>query len=534
MLRWLRSGLLLRITVALLVVSVVPIYIIQLFSQRSYEATRSEVVSQSQAALDEKAIQGLQARAIMLANSAADFLEEREQDVRFLASQPPDVQTYLGFAKNKNGDLWTVTGDGVETNFTLPIYREIAFLDLDGREQIKVSNECEEYPFKCAMISDSRLVDVSLPANTLYRSETYFADSAALKLGQIYVGKPIGFHLSSEIAYASAQFRSGERYRGVLRFAAPVYENGRRIGTLVMAVEMLHLLEFTAHVAPSNPEPQAEIDAREADFSYMVSPEGWAISQPRHFNIYGVDENGQPVKAISEEDQDKPDNLDRPGNLSLMGFIDPAFPKLVALNQEGKNGWLRATPWGGSPRVLIFATIPYDGGQYNTPAGFGLVVLSTDGDRFHIDAEVLSNQFDSRIDELVKFTLQLITGTLAVAFFLAILLARTIVSPILRLTDEAKTIEAGHWEKVNTAELEKSGGGAEVGQLARVFASMAKQIYARETTLRKQVESLKIVIDEAKRKKAVEEITDNEFFQELSKRASEIRKRQKPFSDSEK
>lgn len=211
MLRWLRSGLLLRITVALLVVSVVPIYIIQLFSQRSYEATRSEVVSQSQAALDEKAIQGLQARAIMLANSAADFLEEREQDVRFLASQPPDVQTYLGFAKNKNGDLWTVTGDGVETNFTLPIYREIAFLDLDGREQIKVSNECEEYPFKCAMISDSRLVDVSLPANTLYRSETYFADSAALKLGQIYVGKPIGFHLSSEIAYASAQFRSGDR-----------------------------------------------------------------------------------------------------------------------------------------------------------------------------------------------------------------------------------------------------------------------------------------------------------------------------------
>ncbi|NOH01934.1 MAG: HAMP domain-containing protein [Chloroflexi bacterium] len=326
----------------------------------------------------------------------------------------------------------------------------------------------------------------------------------------------------------------GERYRGVLRFAAPVYENGRRIGTLVMAVEMLHLLEFTAHVAPSNPEPQAEIDAREADFSYMVSPEGWAISQPRHFNIYGVDENGRPVKAISEEDQDKPDNLDRPGNLSLMGFIDPAFPKLVALNQEGKNGWLRATPWGGSPRVLIFATIPYDGGQYNTPAGFGLVVLSTDGDRFHIDAEVLSNQFDSRIDELVKFTLQLITGTLAVAFFPAILLARTIVSPILRLTDEAKTIEAGHWEKVNTAELEKSGGGAEVGQLARVFASMAKQIYARETTSRKQVESLKIVIDEAKRKKAVEEITDNEFFQELSKRASEIRKRQKPFSDSEK
>ncbi len=532
MFRWLRSGLLLRIMVALLVVSVVPIYIIQLFSQQSYEDTRSEVVSQSQIALDEKAIQGLQGRAITLANNIADFLYEREQDARFLSTQTPDVQTYLGFANNKTGGFWTITKEGTESTFVMPIYREIAFLDLNGREQIKVSNECQEYPFRCAMVEDTNLVDTSLPINTLYRSETYFVDSATLKLGEIFVGKPIGFHLSSDIAYASAQYRSGERYRGVLRYAVPVFQNGRKVGTLVMAVEMLHLLEFTAHIAPSSPEPQVEIDAREADFSYMVSPEGWAISQPRHFNIYGVDENGQPVKAINEEDQDLSDNLDRPGNLSLMGFIDPAFPRLVELNNQGReSGYIEATPWDtGEKRALIYATIPYKTGQYDTSAGFGLVVLSTDGDRLHIDAEVLSNQFDRRINDLSRFSLQLITGTLAVAFFLAVLLARTIVSPILRLTDEAKIIEAGQWEKVKTDELEKSGGGAEVGQLARVFASMAKQIYARETTLRKQVEGLKIVIDEAKRKKAVEEITDNEFFQELSKRASEIRKRQRPLS----
>ena len=532
MFRWLRSGLLLRITVALLLVSVVPIYIIQLFSQQSYEETRSEVVAQSESALDEKAIQGLQARAIAIAHNVAGFLEEREQDVRFLSTQEPNLQAYLQFANNKNGDLWTVTSEGIESNFVMPIYREIAFLDLNGREQIKVSNECQEYPFRCSMVEDANLVDTSQPVNTLYRSETYFLDSATLKLGEVFVGNPIGFHLSSDIAYASAQYRSGERYRGVLRFTAPVFKDGRKIGTLVMAVEMLHLLEFTAHVAPSNPEPQAEIDAREADFSYMISPEGWAISQPRHFNIYGVDENGLPVKGISEEDKDDPTNLDRPGNLSLMGFIDPAFPRLVDLNQLGRNGMEDANPWDGSERALIYATIPYKSGQYDTPAG-GRVVLSTDAGRLHIDAEVLSNQFDRRINELSRFSLQLITGTLVIVVVLAILLARTIVSPILRLTDEAKIIEAGHWEQVKTEELEKSGGGAEVGQLARVFASMAKQIYARETTLRKQVEGLKIVIDEAKRKKAVEEITDNEFFQQLSKRATEIRKRQQRPKDSD-
>lgn len=534
MFRWLRSGLLLRIMVALLVVSVVPISIIRYFSQQSYVTTQEEVVNQSENALDEKALQGLEGRAITLAENVADFLNEREQDVRFLATQTPDVQTYLGFANNKNSSFWTITKEGAEETFVMPIYREIAFLDLNGREQVKVSNECQEYPFRCAMVEDANLVDTSLPINTLYRSETYFVDSATLKLGEVFVGKPIGFHLSSDIAYASAQYRSGERYRGVLRYAAPVFQNGRKIGTLVMAVEMLHLLEFTAHVAPSSPEPQVEIDAREADFSYMVSPEGWAISQPRHFNIYGVDENGIPVKSINEEDKDLPENLDRPGNLSLMGFINPDLPILVERNNRGdKSGYVgneTKSDETDEQRVLIYATIPYHTGQYETPAGFGLVVLSTDGGRLHIDAEVLSNQFDRRINELSRFSLQLITGTLIVVIVLAILLARTIVSPILRLTDEAKIIEAGQWEKVKTDELEKSGGGAEVGQLARVFASMAKQIYARETTLRKQVEGLKIVIDEAKRKKAVEEITDNEFFQELSKRASEIRKRQRPLS----
>ena len=130
--------------------------------------------------------------------------------------------------------------------------------------------------------------------------------------------------------------------------------------------------------------PQAEIDARKSDFSYMINPEGWAISQPRHFSIYGVDENGQPVKESAESDQDQADNLYRPGNLSQMGFIDPAFPDLVLQNQKGDNGTL----WTAEQkRALIYATIPYFSGQYDTPAGAGLMVLSTAAHAC-IDAEV--------------------------------------------------------------------------------------------------------------------------------------------------
>jgi hypothetical protein len=433
----------------------------------------------------------------------------------------------MNFGSAQNGNLWTIKSDGQETHFTMPLYREIAFVDINGVEQIKVENVCEEYPFTCKMVEDNRLKDISQPANTLYKSETYFSESAKLKPNEVYVGSPIGFRLHPEVAYASAQYRPGERYRGVLRMTAPVFKDGERIGTLVMAIEMLHLMEFTAHVAPSNPAPQAEIDAREADFSYMINPEGWAISQPRHFNIYGVDENGQPVKGISESDQNQEDNLYRPGNLSQMGFIDPQFPELVLRNQKGENGMLWTKD---NKRALIYATIPYFSGQYKTPAGFGLMILSTDGGRLHVDAEVLSKQFDNKLKSLSQFSFRLITVTLLGVLILAVLLARTIVSPILRLTNVAKLIEAGKWEKVDIARLEKIGGGAEVGQLARVFASMTKQVYVRETDLRKQVEGLKIVIDETKRKKAVEEITESEFFQNLSERASKIRQRQRSSS----
>jgi hypothetical protein len=530
MFRWLTSGLLLRILAALLIVSVAPIYVIITFTQQSYQTTQSEVVTQSQKALDSKAIQGLEARSITLANSVADFLKNRENDLRFLASQSPDANAYLNFGQAQQGALWTIKSNGDEVHFMMPIYREIAFVDVNGVEQVKVSNECSDYPFTCSVKEDNQLKDVSLPKNTLYKSETYFTESEKLKPDEVYIGSPIGFRVPPEVAYASAQYRAGERYRGVLRMTAPVMQNGERIGTLVMAIEMLHLMEFTAHVAPSNPVPQAEIDAREADFSYMINPEGWAISQPRHFNIYGVDENGNPVKGINEADQNQEDNLYRPGNLSQMGFIDLTFPKLVTRNQIGENGmqWTK-----DNKRALIYATIPYYSGQYKTPAGFGLMILSTDGGRLHVDAEVLSKQFDNRLQSLSQFSFRLIIVTLLGVLFLAVLLARTIVSPILRLTNVAKLIEEGQWDKVDTVRLEKLGsGGAEVGQLARVFASMTKQVYVRETELRKQVEGLKIVIDETKRKKAVEEITDSEFFQTLTERASQIRQRQRRSSES--
>jgi HAMP domain-containing protein len=116
-----------------------------------------------------------------------------------------------------------------------------------------------------------------------------------------------------------------------------------------------------------------------------------------------------------------------------------------------------------------------------------------------------------------------LTG-LASAAFLTIgvyLIASRIAHPILIVTDVAAAIEAGSF---NTEQLDSVATRAdEVGLLARVFQRMAREVYAREQRLKQQVQELQIVIDEAKRESSVSEITDSDFFQDLTQKAQRLR-----------
>jgi hypothetical protein len=62
---------------------------------------------------------------------------------------------------------------------------------------------------------------------------------------------------------------------------------------------------------------------------------------------------------------------------------------------------------------------------------------------------------------------------------------------------------------------------------------MADKVYQREQTLRRQVEALKIEIDETKRQKQVSEIAETDFFRELQAKARKMRSRQKSDNDDD-
>jgi GAF domain-containing protein len=65
-----------------------------------------------------------------------------------------------------------------------------------------------------------------------------------------------------------------------------------------------------------------------------------------------------------------------------------------------------------------------------------------------------------------------------------------------------------------------------LGQLARVFLRMAREIRVREARLRQEVAELRIEIDQTKRSRQVAEITESDFFLDLEAKARALRARQ--------
>jgi len=117
-----------------------------------------------------------------------------------------------------------------------------------------------------------------------------------------------------------------------------------------------------------------------------------------------------------------------------------------------------------------------------------------------------------------------LVGLLAIAA--AVLFARRLSRPVGVLTGAAERVEAG--EPVDTEALAAVGRSSDdVGRLARVFATMAEQVASRERKLREQVRALKVEIDHERRRQAVDEVTDTDFFRDLQGRAAEMRARAK-------
>jgi CheY-like chemotaxis protein len=89
------------------------------------------------------------------------------------------------------------------------------------------------------------------------------------------------------------------------------------------------------------------------------------------------------------------------------------------------------------------------------------------------------------------------------------------------VTDAAAAVQAEAFDPDDLADVAARDDA--LGQLARVFQHMAREVYAREQRLKQQVQELRIELDEAKQAKKVAEITDTEYFRDLLSQADDIR-----------
>jgi methyl-accepting chemotaxis protein len=117
--------------------------------------------------------------------------------------------------------------------------------------------------------------------------------------------------------------------------------------------------------------------------------------------------------------------------------------------------------------------------------------------------------------------------TYSALFALVYLVSRAFTRPIILLTQAAERIGEGDYDQ-DLSGLTRKFLPDEIGTLANVFSIMIGKVYQREQTLRRQVEELRIMVDEGKKKQQVREIVDSDFFRDLQERAREMRHRARP------
>lgn len=92
---------------------------------------------------------------------------------------------------------------------------------------------------------------------------------------------------------------------------------------------------------------------------------------------------------------------------------------------------------------------------------------------------------------------------------------------VAQLTAAATAVEAGIYQPGSIEAVTQRSDA--LGQLARVFQRMIREVYIREQRLQQQVQELRIEVDKARQAQQVHKITGTNYFQQLRSKASDLR-----------
>ncbi len=430
-------------------------------------------------ALDAAAREALERVTTDTARAVAAFLYDRDKDIQSAALLEPSTESYRRFLAARTRPVerhqpWVLTPDGSKwvpgpeatprydlpliqssiednrRNFNYrppaesgqiaerPLFLEMTFVGLDGREKIKITT---------SPLMSPELRDVSRRDNTFIKAEEYFSALKGLKPGEIHVSDVIGAYVSTPIigpytpkaaaaknlpfepekaAFAGTENPVGTRFHGLVRWATPVVRDGAVIGWVTLALDHDHLMEFTDHILPTSDRYSPIPDAASGNYAFIWDYKGRSVVHPRHYFITGYDpttgepavpwldadlykqwkDSGLPIRQFLET---APTFLEQ--SLKKKGAVELVKAGLLGLDCRYLNhapqctGWMDLTSHGGSGSFEIFwsglwklttaATIPYFTGPYGrSPRGFGFVTIGANVDDFHSAATTAKDYTD--------------------------------------------------------------------------------------------------------------------------------------------
>lgn len=496
-----RTTLFRKILAVTLLLSMLPLLASSLILMSNLESVKTRLTAEIADTADVQASQSLQMRAQHVAESIADFLRQCEGDLLFLTSTPRDNRTLLNFYTTRRSEVWERRGTSEaprETHEVIPLYRSIAFIDKQGRERLVIRDG--------RFVATAQLRDVSTPAGTEFRSEDYFSRIKNLKQGEIYVSHLTGFHVSKAEQLAGAtdpeNAYNSTTYQGVIRFGAPLFDrSGAFSGMVVISLDHRHLMEFTQHIDPGSKFSTVFPSYKSGNYAFLFDDEGWIITHPKYWDIRGVDVNGRQVPAYSVNSSQADIDAGRiPYNLDQAGFIHPNYPNVASEIRNRRPGYLDITNVGGARKIMAFAPIPYDSGDYSRYGIFGGVTIGFQVDQFHDAARKGSRLISKELQEHRTLSTIIFLATALLAGFSAWMLSRGITRPLQQLTEGAHHLAAGE-----TLSMVGVSSQDELGELAETFNLMATELETRKR-------NLLTTLDELRRSRL--EIMDERNFKE--------------------
>ncbi|MDR3264578.1 MAG: response regulator [Synergistaceae bacterium] len=446
-------GLRAKLIIIFLLVKVIPLILLTALAWKQIEtlgrSLRELAVSDSTVALNAGAIEDIERMTTDTAQKVANFLYARDADILFLAGVAPSERTYRRFADSKTGKVvrrneYKLAPDGMswipaksaepegaggvssnpENNDRVngasfhyrppepfvyedvPLFGEVAFIGLDGRETIKIVTG----PTRIHYPMSAELKDVSKSENTYVKAESYYEEMKKLRPGEIYVSDVDGAYVPSHFigmytpkqmiislvnaeivalnalngpnetkplaekltvlknsgiaklvveadgyreinaltieavnarlekikaeikeeiktpadaeemserlnalmkkieavsfdpeqeAYAGRENPNGQRFEGIVRWAAPVTDDGTKTGNIVgyvsFALNHDHIMEIVDHITPMNERYTELPGAYEGNYAFIWDYRCRNICHPRHHSIVGFNpETGDP------------------------------------------------------------------------------------------------------------------------------------------------------------------------------------------------------------------------------------------------